>query len=283
MNEELLALLESEDVEDNMAALRLFEATHDAYYEDSDPEDGVSDSEVEAIKRRKEKQKKIVKIIAICTAGIALCAAVTVTVIKLKKKGEIGDSEANRVTKKAKDSKGWFSNLSDKMKGFLKKKTLTEAEASFIDAAEAEAEERQQWLDEANSGISSDSHEYRNVAKKSFGGKVVQGIKRSFRPAPNSERTAGGGRPRKIVSAGKPNTADQIPIDNAELKAAIKNGLDVGVNDYVVMLNSGDTYDRVVDAILEKYNTDIIDAETCLALMERAAERYGENDYDIDE
>ena len=200
MNEKFLTLLESEDVDDNIAALSIFENNYDMMFEDSDPTDGVSDSEVEAIKRRKEKQKKIVKTIAICTGGIATCVAIIASIKKLKKKGSMPKGKADQVEAKANKILAFFKKILSKAKGLLRKKTLTEAEAEDVDDMYDEAE----------------------------------------------------------------NLNDQMKQTQSEHK---------DYNGYTGIDESAE-YDRVVDAILEKFNDDAFNAETCIALMERASERY---------
>lgn len=282
MNEEFLTLLESEDVVDNIIALSVFESNYDAMYEDSDPTDGVSDSEVEAIKRRKEKQKQIIKIIAICAGGIAACGVIAATVVKLKKKGELSDSDAKRIKDKADKNKGMLEKIRDTVKGLGKEKRLSEAQCSRIDELEKRATELSEQAKLIKDGKESQTRPdlFKNPSQAPEGSlsKVFKG----FRKVDKNEYS-GKSRMRKVVGPGEDNTADQIPLDSKRLKDAINDGLRVKIGDYVVVTNSADDYDRMVDAILEKYNDDMIDAETCIALMERAAERYTTDDIYDDE
>ena len=284
----ILALLESDDVVDNMLALSIFESNYDSMYE-SDEDDEKKEIE-EAKKRKKEQRKKIAKIIAITTATIATCAAAILTVKKLKEKGVLSSSDADRMTKKLTDNKDRSEEIREQAKAYGNE-NLGEKDIKVISNMLDEAEKlRNKCNDDSDikaGNIEADAYEMIRHGSKSTNpevgwkvhGKAVKDaaagiLARGTGLMKVSDDYSGKG---KKFTVRDPNNHSGLNDGNGwvslDSKRVQDSGLKLKDGDVVVML-SGDEYDRINDTILEKYNNDEIDAETCIALMERAAERY---------
>ena len=281
----ILALLESDDVVDNMLALYIFESNYDSMYE-SDEDDEKKEIE-EAKKRKKEQRKKIAKIIAITTATIATCAAAILTVKKLKEKGVLSSSDADRMTKKLTDNKDRSEEIREQAKAYGNE-NLGEKDIKVISNMLDEAEKlRNKCNDDSDikaGNIEADAYEMIRHGSKSANpesgwgtfGKAARDV-----AAGVLDRGKGlmkvsikyEGRGKKFTITDDKDRSTQYGWLYVGSKRVQDSGLKLKDGDVVVML-SGDEYDRINDTILEKYNNDEIDAETCIALMERAAERY---------
>ncbi len=279
MNDNILALLESDDEVDNMLALSMFESNYD-FMTEAEAEDDKKSEEEEAKKRKKEQRKKIAKIIAITAGVIATSAAVIVTINKLKAKGVISAADADRLAKKATNNKDKAKEIQDEAKRLGNQNGLSEKEVNIVEKMLKDAEELEaKGDDESDIKAGNIRSDIQQVLKGNYS-------KLANTPAFNKYRgVLAVGKGLKKVSddydgKGKVFTITDdkdrsteygwLPLDSSKVK---NSGLDLKDGDKVIML-SGDEYDRINDTILEKYNNNMINAETCIALMERAAERY---------
>lgn len=223
-------------------------------YEDSDPADGISDSEVEAIKRRKEKQAKIMKIIAICTAGIVACGTALVLIRKFKKKDKKSEAKGEVAENKVLQIQSDFKQVLIETKDTAKEKRLTEKESDHLDDTYDKMVRNQKIVDEMVESMKWDptaKDDDFDIEKD----KDAARMNGKFSSDATSEKDKKTEKDKKIPG-GKGSKRQRKKNKNKVINA------------------SGDTYDRLVDTICEKYNNDEIDAETCVSLLERASERY---------
>ena len=254
-NTEFLELLESSNDKDILRALTAFENAYETMYEDSDPTDGISDSEVEAIKRRKAQQKKIVKIIALCTAGIATCAALYVVIKKLKAKKAITESQASKFEQHVEVIEDKFKDSKTEVIEVSKQKALTTSESNNIDKMYDEVEKNTKVVKTVREEMA-EAGRYAPDAKDDDNEDSV-----------DQEKISAFLKSRGLASD-ETNFAGTSSGTSSGKNKGKKGKKGKNRNESV------DDYDRVVDAILEKFNDDAINAETCIALMERASERY---------
>lgn len=227
MKDEIFDMIESGNGEDAIELLEFysFEQACDALFEDSDPEDGISDKEVENIKRRKEYQKRILKVIAIATAAIASVVAARAVIKKLEAKKLITKEQAAKALKDAERVENNLTEARNSVNVMRAKKAMSPQDGKVFTGLE------------------------KDVDKLS---KVANNLGAHFDISQKLDTITGADRKSKTPKI--------------ELNAWRKG---------TEMPAEGEfTGERVMDAILEKYNNDEIDAETCIALMERATERY---------
>lgn len=206
-----------------------------------------------------EQKKKILKGIAACVATIAAITALIVIYKKIK--ANAPDKEA------AKAAEEKINEYTDAKKDYFRLKELLQ---------KAMREGSKQGLDKDDLATAlkiSNSMEAAEKRYKESLGKV-------------EAKEAGGIWGKKMSRAKKLHGLDALrdaakPMNKQ--KFGDKTYTPVFSNDERSEIEkltnkyesaSDDTYDRLVDTICEKYNNNEIDANTCVALLERANERY---------
>lgn len=234
------------------------------------------DSDVETVDGKKkltaEQKKKILKGIAACVATIAAITALIVIYKKIK--ANAPDREA------AKAAEEKINEYTDAKKDYFRLKELLQ---------KAMREGSKQGLDKDDLATAlkiSNSMESAEKRYKESLGKV-------------EAKEAGGIWGKKMSRAKKLHGLDALkdaakPLNKQKFGDKTytpifsndeKNEIEKLTGKYES--TSSDTYDRLVDTICEKYNNDEIDANTCVALLERASERYAtyeeQDDCDVHE
>ena len=233
----------------------LYDEYLDMLMESDDGADGVAEERKENEERAKRSKKKII----IGIAAAAACIAIIATIIIYMNKN--GDKIAAKK----------MSKLQDEIKGT--KKELEKA----MKAKELSADDEKYALKL--------SEDMTNMQKK------LEILKAKYKPLKGKK-----GEINAKINAG--NSAMDLDEVLARIERKGEDRASI-IKDKKIMgtmkqydtkpykspfakESADDMYDSMIDAICEKYNNDEIDATTCVALMERAAERYmsdGEDKY----
>ena len=213
-----------------------------------------TDDEAKKKAEAKEKRKKYAKAIITITAAIAGIAATIAIVKKLIAKAPDKETKDSLevMLEDIQDQEKEIKELFKKFKKVEQARDLSGGDLKLAD----------NLLNQINEKLAeyTRSKEKVNLKADAMSKKLTHKFLRNDKLlGKDAEETAWKINDIKAALIGK--TTDR---SNKKLKAL--KDLDESANDV--------TYDNLVDAICEKYNDDQIDAETCIKLMERAAERY---------
>lgn len=212
-----------------------------------------TDDEAKKKAEAKEKRKKYIKAIAAAAAAIAAITAAVAICKKLMAKAPDKETKSNleSLIREALDIE---DNIKKQQKDLTKAMNAKKGDLSGGDWKHCES-----IFDKLQDSLI----DYKKITEK------INKEERATSVAKDAKFTSknyGYGDTKKaikqLIGDQKKGVMDKIDdMGNTKLKL-FKNSADDVI------------YDNLVDAICEKYNDDQIDAETCIKLMERAAERY---------
>ena len=214
-----------------------------------------TDDEAKKKAEAKEKRKKYAKAIITITAAIAGIAATIAIVKKLIAKAPDKETK-DSLESMLEDIQGQEKEIKDLFKKFKKVEQAKDLSGGDLKLAD-------ELLNKINAKLAEYTHSKEKVTAKAdaMNTKLSHKFLRNDKLlGKDADETTWKINDIKAKLIGK--TTDR---SNKKLKA-LKDLYDESSNDVI--------YDNLVDAICEKYNDDQIDAETCIKLMERAAERY---------